>query len=74
MFGLAVSIPLIMAGAALVMALLERFAELSANVDSKYDWSMDESWELWEIAPATVIAYDLTDFPSSPTRFRFGEG
>jgi nitroimidazol reductase NimA-like FMN-containing flavoprotein (pyridoxamine 5'-phosphate oxidase superfamily) len=51
----------------------ERFAELAANVASKYEWEMDESWELWEIAPTTVIAYDLTDFASSPTRFRFGE-
>jgi nitroimidazol reductase NimA-like FMN-containing flavoprotein (pyridoxamine 5'-phosphate oxidase superfamily) len=51
----------------------ERFAELAANVDSKYGWSMDESWELWEITPTTVIAYDLTDFASSPTRFRFWE-
>jgi nitroimidazol reductase NimA-like FMN-containing flavoprotein (pyridoxamine 5'-phosphate oxidase superfamily) len=52
----------------------ERFVELAANVASKYEWEMDENWELWEIAPTTIIAYDLTDFPSSPTRFRFGEG
>ena len=51
----------------------ERFAELAANVASKYEWEMDEGWELWEITPKTVIAYDLTDFASSPTRFRFGE-
>ncbi len=51
----------------------EVFESITDNLASKYEWNFDEPLELWEVTPETVIAFDVSKFATSPTRFRFEE-
>lgn len=49
------------------------FADITANLGSKYGWNLSEPVEAWDVTPRTVLAFDEESFATSPTRFSFEE-
>lgn len=50
----------------------ESFDVVAANYTSKYPYTPADP-DFWIITPKTVLAWDISEFAKTPTRFRFEE-